>query len=564
MTYCPHSTLLNLYGSTEVAADALFFESNTQSAHQREWVAIGRPIHNMSAEVRNAHGRTIPRGTIGELHIQGAGVAAAYINDANLSAEKFGDERFRSGDLAFEDENGVFHYVGRADRQIKVRGQRVEPGAIESTIGTHSAVQQSVVVQLGQNLICFYTGRQVEHESLADLAASKLPAYSLPSSYQYIDDIPLSHSGKTDYRQLQEKAGKAQARGINNSKTPSLSLHQKELGLAIGNIWSELLPDAAISTNTDFFEAGGHSLLAMQMIAGVERALGMTVPLAVFMSNTRLADFAKALFDGIPKLSAPELITLRDGGTSAPALFCIQGDAYNIVPHCQTDRKIHWISQWSTCVDLTKDPVPVPAESIRQTAERYLSHIERVQPSGNLCILGGCGAAVISLEVARLLQNNGRTPTKLVLMDLPRGELTTASQRGFKHRQGRNIFHSAYGYAMRVGGGNKIKAFLNRFRINRKVSKAVPLTDKEAAELMHIRLSEALANYEPAEYNGNVELILSKSWYRGVERVEDASVPYFWKPYLLNVSAIHFSPAEHHTDLLLGDAAAFAIAVVES
>lgn len=560
----PRATLLNLYGSTEVAADALFYESKSDCAHHCDWVAIGRPIHNMSAQVCNAHGRALPRGTIGELNIQGAGVATAYINDANLSAEKFSDGRFRSGDLAFEDENGVFHYVGRADRQIKVRGQRVEPGAIESTLVTHSDVQQSVVVQLGQNLVCLYTGGQVEQEILAEFVAGKLPAYSLPSSYQHIEEIPLNHSGKTDYKRLQEMAGKAQRQGINNSITPSLSLHQKELCLAIGNIWSELLPAAAISTNTDFFEAGGHSLLAMQMIAGVERALGITVPLAVFMSNTRLANFARVLFDGIPKLAAPELITLRDGNASAPALFCIQGDAYNIVPHCQMDRKIHWISQWSTCVDLTKDPLPVPVESIQQTAQRYAEHVERVHPKGELCILAACGAAVISIEVARILQRNGRTPNKLVLMDLPRGKLTTASERGFKHRQGRSILRSAYNFAMRAGGGKKVRDYLHLNRIKRKISLSIALTDVEAAELMNIRLSEALSDYQPMEYLGKVELILSRAWYRGVEKAEDASVPVFWKPFLPNVSAIHFSTANHHSDLLQGDAAVFAAKVVES
>ncbi|MFK7730268.1 MAG: AMP-binding protein [Pseudomonadales bacterium] len=560
----PHSTLLNLYGSTEVAADALYHQTSLEQSDHEDWSAIGKPIDNMSAHVCNDFGRALPSGIIGELQIEGVGVAGSYVNDDRLSAEKFADGRFLSGDLAFEDQHGVFHYVGRADRQIKVRGQRVEPGAIESTLMTHSDVHQAVVLLVKQNLICFYTGTLLEHKALVEFTSRKLPSYSLPSRYQHLAEIPLTHSGKTDYIRLQEMAIAAPMRCIEGSTTQSLTLHQKELGLAIGNIWSELLPDAAISTDTDFFEAGGHSLLAMQMIAGVELAVRLTMQLKVFMSNTRLADFARVLFEGIPKLSAPELITLRDGNAETPALFCIQGDAYNIVPYCQADRKIHWISQWSICVDLTRDPLPVPVESIQETAERYATHIERVHPKGDLCILAACGAGVISIEVARMLQLNGRTPDKLVLMDLPRGELTTASERGFKHRQGRNILHSAYGYAMRVGGGNKIKAYLDRYKINRKISRGVALTDLEAAELMHIRLSEALSDYEPKEYQGKVELILSKAWYRGVEKAEDASVPEFWRPFLPGVSAIHFSSADHHSDLLQGDAAAFAVKVIES
>lgn len=560
----PHSRLLNLYGSTEVAADALFYETSADLDRNCKWAPIGKPIDNMSAQICNALGRVLPRGVIGELHIQGLGVATAYINDSDLSASKFIDDRFLSGDLAFADAQGLFHFIGRADRQIKVRGQRVEPGAIEAVIVNHPDVHQSVVSLVGQNLLCFYTGKQQPHQTLDEFARGKLPAYSLPSRYWHLDEIPLTHSGKTDFLGLQQLVVNTAAPLVNASTTASLSLHQRELGLTIGNIWSELLPHASISTNTDFFEAGGHSLLAMQMIASVERALGMTVPLAVFMSNTRLADFAKVLFDGIPKLSAPELITLRDGNASAPALFCIQGDAYNIVPHCQIDRKIYWISQWSTCVDLTKDPVPVPIESIQQTAERYTRHIERVHPKGELCILAACGAAVISMEVARILQRKGRTPSKLVLMDLPRGKLTTASERGLKHRQERNIFLSAYHYLMRVGGGKKLRDYLHLNRIKRKISRGTALSDIEAAELMNIRLSEALSDYQPKAYHGEVELILSKAWYRGVEKAENASVPEFWRPYLPKVSAIHFSTADHHSDLLQGDAAVFAVNVIES
>ncbi len=562
-TALPDSILLNLYGSTEVAADALFFETSPERTGQQEWAPIGKPIDNINARVCNAFGRILPAGTIGELRLQGLGVADAYINDANLSAEKFAESWFISGDLVFKDEHDVLHFKGRADRQIKVRGQRVEPGAIESTLVMHPDVQQAVVIAAQQNLYCFYTGKPLVNSVLTEFSGQHLPAYSLPSQYQHIDKIPLTHNGKIDHEHLHRLTVQTPAEHTADPPETRLSLHQKELGLTIRNIWSELLPDSTITTDTDFFDAGGHSLLAMQMIAGVERALGFSVPLAVFMSNTRLADFAKVLFEGIPKLSAPELITLRDSKAAAPALFCVQGDAYNIVPHCQVDRKIHWISQWSICVDLTRDPLPVPIESVQQTAERYASHIERVYPKGELLIIAACGAAVISIEVARLLQSNGRTPDKLVLMDLPRGELTTASERGFKHRQGRNIFHSAYGYAMRVGGGNKIKAYLDRSKINRKIQRGIALTDVEAAELMHIRLSEALADYEPRQYLGNVELILSKAWYRGVENSEDAKVPEFWRPFLPNVSAIHFSPADHHSDLLQGDAAAFAVKVIE-
>ncbi len=560
----PNCRLLNLYGSTEVAADAMCYVTSAADSEDQQWVPIGEPIDNLSARVCNSIGRPLPRGIIGELRIGGLGVTKGYINDQQLTAQKFVDGYFLSGDLAFQDDNALFHYRGRSDRQVKLRGQRVEPGAIETTLARHPKIRQAVVVLSDHHLVCFYTGEHVASTVLMEFMGSTLPSYSVPARYRQIDEIPLTQNGKIDYRVLQQMTAAASANEDNDKEAVSLSLHQKELGLTIGNIWSELLPNSVISTNTDFFEAGGHSLLAMQMIASVERALGLNVPLAVFMRNTRLADFAKVLFEGIPKLSAPELITLRDGDGSAAALFCIQGDAYNIVPHCQIDRKIYWISQWSICVDLTRDPQPVPEESIQETAERYAKHIERVHPEGELCLLAACGAAVISIEIARILERQGRPPSKLVLMDLPRGELTTASERGFKHRQGRNILHSAYGYAMRVGGGNKIKAYFDRNKIYRKINRGIALSDAEAAELMHIRLSDALGNYEPEEYPGQVELILSKAWYRGVAKEEDAKVPDFWKPFLPNVSAIHFSPAEHHSDLLQGAAAAFAVNVIEN
>ncbi|MGI9286007.1 MAG: non-ribosomal peptide synthetase, partial [Pseudomonadales bacterium] len=355
----PGGRLLNLYGSTEVAADALFFEA-TANLPKNAIVPIGEPITATRACVLNARGQPLPAGVRGELCIGGTAVADGYHNRSEEAAAKFitlqnsegAQTYYCSGDLALMDTAGIFHYRGRLDRQLKVRGQRVEPAEVESILRENSDVTNAVVFQSPDDHLigAFTTGNdaQVATSTLMERLEQALPSFLLPQHLIEISAIPLNSSGKVDYTALQALCdGKEQPLKTTPSVSNLLptSLPQQAIFSIIQNIWQELLPDEPVQAQHDFFQLGGQSLMAMRMIARIERRLGVSIALPTLMNSPLLADFAAAVCEGKTWSNDNELLTLK-AAKGKPGLFCVHGDAFNLAPHFSGEQAVYWLSQW--------------------------------------------------------------------------------------------------------------------------------------------------------------------------------------------------------------------------
>lgn len=556
----PDCTLLNLYGSTEVTADALAYEVPvTQS--KNPLAAIGSPISNMAACVTNPLGRPLPMNIMGELNTRGIGVTPGYHGQQNLTHEKFYNQSFKTGDLAYIDARQITHYCGRIDRQIKIRGQRVEPSAVEMVLQRFKGVDQSVVFEKNSRLIAAYVGTKSDSLAIKNKLAETLPAFSIPQLIVQIEKIPRLANGKTDYFSLnsiiEDKSNTIRA---TTSRAP---LYERQLALTIGNIWQELLQTSEITEQSHFFDSGGHSILAMQMIARAERALGISISLPLLINNPVLINFATALVNTSTESLKTEIITLRRGNPKqGRALFCIHGDAYNIVPYIHDERPIYWISQWARRMELTKNPSPIEPESITQSAKRYVDYIEQTQPNAGYDLIASCGAAVVALEMAILLAKKGNPPVKLILMDLPKGELVAPFTRRLTERQSRSWLASLYHFTFRLLGGEAFSFRLTLRAIEKKIKNGEPLTDTEAKTYTDAQLYSALANYKPQVYKGDIELVFSVRWRRGITSESEASVPPFWSEFFTSVRGLHFSPVKQHNDLLQGEGAAFAASIV--
>ncbi len=556
----PDCQLLNLYGSTEVTADALAY-AVPRTPHTENSVPIGSPIDGLFATVINTSGRILPCGFIGELVIGGAGVADGYHVRDDLSAEKFIKATFHTGDMSMIDQAGLFHYRGRTDRQIKVRGQRVEAGAVEARIQQITGFKHVIVFKHNESLIAACQGALIDATALHSKLAETLPDYCLPQRYVAIENVPKLSNGKTDYAQLCKITSDTPTTA---SVTNRHSLYEEQLALTIANIWQELLPDVNITRDSHFFDVGGHSLLAMRMIARVERALGFAIAIPVLIDNPVLANFAAALCTNTYDTTTAELITLRHGKPHAQrnTLICIHGDAYNIVRHINEAYPIYWLSKWAIRMQLTKTPNTLPVEPIEQTAKRYAAHINRLNLQNPCILLAACGAAVLAIETAQQLSRCGREPATLILMDLPRGELAAPIHRKLQQRQQSSWLKSLYGFAFRRLGGQALKQKYDLRKIEYKIASDRPLSDIEARNYTDIKLYTALSEYRPQPYSGAVELVFSGRWHRGVSSPQDAEVPAYWQTLLPNVQNIHFSPAVQHDDLLDGDGAAFVADIV--
>jgi amino acid adenylation domain-containing protein len=275
----PGARLVNLYGSSEVAADVCHYE--VRDIDRLDTVPIGRPIANTQLHVLDEARQLVPIGVVGELYVGGVGVARGYLGRPDLTAERFLPDPFsvrpdgrmyRTGDLARWRADGQLEYLGRRDDQVKVRGFRVELGEIETTLRSHPAVREAAVIAreagAGQRQLVAYfvpRGEPPAAEALRDFLAARLPAYMVPAPILLAEELPLNPSGKVDRRALA-------ARDLPLSSASSSALPQSALECTLAALWCELLGVAQVGVDDNFFELGGDSLVAVHLVTRIRSA----------------------------------------------------------------------------------------------------------------------------------------------------------------------------------------------------------------------------------------------------------------------------------------------------
>ena len=293
----PKARLLNIYGSSEVAADVTCHEVG-ESDWMASSVAIGRPISNAQIYLLDEHGHPVPAGVRGEIYVGGEGLARGYLNRAELTAERFVANQlapeqsarlYRTGDVGRYRGNGDLEYVGRVDQQVKLRGQRIELGEIETVLARHGAVGQAVVAVTGtgeqQKLSAYLVMKEgVEVPKAGELRQqlrAKLPEAMVPTSYWQIERMPLLPSGKVNRAEL------GGAGGVLLGDEQEQVGARNEVEAKLAEIWRELLKVEQVGMEQNFFELGGHSLLVLQLTARIRRSLEVELPVrSVFEAPT--------------------------------------------------------------------------------------------------------------------------------------------------------------------------------------------------------------------------------------------------------------------------------------
>jgi amino acid adenylation domain-containing protein len=294
----PGRALINLYGSSEVAADVTCYD--TRRRRLGEPVAIGLPIANSRAYVLDRHRQPVPVGIPGELYIGGDSVARGYWNRPELTAERFlrdpfriGARIYRTGDRARFLPYGDIQFLGRFDDQVKIRGFRIEPGEIETALTQHPGVREAVVVARedlpGQTRLVAYLVRgeaALEFGDLRGFLKEKLPEFMVPSTFVALEALPLTPSGKVDRRALPAPEGD---RPELQEAYLAPRTHTEE---ALAGVWAQVLGLDRVGVHDNFFELGGHSLLAMQVVSRLRRAFQRELPIRWFFEVPTVAQLA--------------------------------------------------------------------------------------------------------------------------------------------------------------------------------------------------------------------------------------------------------------------------------
>jgi len=297
----PKATLLNVYGSSEVAADVTWHEITTSDRSRP--VPIGRPISNVQMFILDRHLNQVPAGVPGELFVGGDCLARGYLRRPELTSERFVAHQFepgssirlfRTGDLGRYLPNGEIEYLGRTDNQVKIRGIRVELGEIEAVLASHPTVRDAAVILADrsgqQRLIAYLEVRPGLHPDIDELRRfmrSRLPDQMVPSDYLVIDAFPLLPSGKVDRRTL---ASRTSARPIDDRVYLAPQTPTQERLVAI---WSTLLGVEEVDIRDNFFELGGHSLMVMQVVARIRKEFDVEVPIRALFEEPTIQGLAK-------------------------------------------------------------------------------------------------------------------------------------------------------------------------------------------------------------------------------------------------------------------------------
>jgi amino acid adenylation domain-containing protein len=297
--------LHNLYGPTEASVDVTHWTCNKDS--ERAIVPIGRPIANTQMYITDQWNVPVPLGIAGELLIGGVGLARGYFNRPDLTAERFipdpfgpkaGGRLYRTGDLARYLPDGEIEFLGRIDHQVKIRGFRIETGEIEFALSRSPDVREAVVLareaKVGDRRLVAYVvpgeGRRPAAGQLRSFLMESLPDYMVPSTFMFLEKLPVTPNGKLDRRALPSLD--RIDRSIERDFVPPSS----DLEKIIADVWREVLGLSRVGVYDNFFELGGHSLLATQVTSRLQKLLQLKIPLSVVFEAPTISQLAGRIF----------------------------------------------------------------------------------------------------------------------------------------------------------------------------------------------------------------------------------------------------------------------------
>jgi nonribosomal peptide synthetase DhbF len=417
--------VVNAYGPTEATVDVTFAVhpppvDRTGTGRP----SIGRPIPDARAYVLDARLQLVPTGAAGELYLAGPGLARGYAHAPAETAARFvadpyavvpGTRMYRTGDLARRRPDGELEFLGRTDRQVKVRGFRIELGEVEAVLRSRPEVAGAAVVvredRPGDRRIVGYpvpAGDPLDPVALRAAIAAELPQHAVPSALVPVPSLPLTPNGKLDTAALPVPA-RALAR---SGRAPSSPREQ-----VLCDLFAEVV-GAPFGPEDDFFDAGGHSLLAARLTTRIRAVLGTDASAGALFRAPTPAGLLRLLDDGAPGGgdALDLLLPLRAGGGRAP-LFClhpIAGTSWryaSLLRGLGPEHPVHGLQARGL---RHGDPLP---GSVAELVGDYADAIREVQPTGPYHLLGWSMGGNLAHALATRMQDQGDRIGLLALLD---------------------------------------------------------------------------------------------------------------------------------------------------
>jgi amino acid adenylation domain-containing protein len=506
-----------------------------------ESVPVGFPVEETEILLLSDAGKPVE--IHGEIAIKSRHVALGYWRNVEATSAAFiccangGDtcRMYKTGDLGRRLPDGSIRFEGRKDFQIKIRGFRVEMGEIEAVLCQHPLVRQSVVVARdgegrGRQLVAYVvlqTDQSPDESELRIFLKKQLPEYMLPAAFVVLDALPMTESGKVNRRALPDPIR------FNLKPVAAASAPPTDLEELLLPIWSEVL-GVPVGVTDNFFECGGHSLMAVRLFAQIEKRLGHRLPLATLFRAPTVAQLAAVIEDDSTH-QWTSLVPIQTAGANRP-FFCVHGlgghvlEFYDLARRLGPDQPFYGLQ--SQGLD-GKQPLHT---SIREMAGHYVKEMRELQPAGPYFIGGRSLGGTIAFEMACQLRGQGEEVGLLALLDtypagyaklLPAvsqpetnfGRATNRVESHFRNLR-RLSFTEKLSYLIEKAryAPRKMKSFVWRraYRRYRNFNRALPRLLRDVAEYN----SMAGHEYMPEAYDGRVTLFWASGDLRAYDLVE--------------------------------------------
>ena len=418
-----NARVISLGGATEAA-----IWSNWYPIEQVDptWSTIpyGKPIRNAVYHVLDESLEPLPVGMAGELHIGGLCLADGYLNRPELTAERFiadpfrpGERLYKTGDLARYGADGNIEFLGRIDHQVKVRGFRVELGEIEAGLCQHPDVREAVVKPFRDEggvvtLTAFVVGEgRVDAAELSALLRERMPEYMVPAQIVFLDSMPVTPNGKLDRAALKQPAPCQVTRTEAKPKEPPAN----DLEATIAEAFSEVLGVGAVSRDDDFFDLGGHSLKAAELVARIQRYLGFELKLAVLLAAPTVRKLGMMIQQKL-ELGRGCVVPLNEEG-DYPPLFMIAGAGGHVFAFQRFSRMLGPEFPAYGMKAIGVDGAEPPLDRIEEIAERYLTEILQHRPGGPYVLSGYSVGGLVAYELALRMEAIGLPVARVIMFD---------------------------------------------------------------------------------------------------------------------------------------------------
>jgi len=547
------------YSSTEAPIMQWFVPAGFPREGER--VPLGYPLAGNALAVVAENGEAATPGEAGELVLRSPYVALGRWVDGALDASDFPSDPkdpscriHRTGDLVRLRDDGLIDLVGRKDRQIKIRGVRVEPAELEAAIRRRPGIRDVAVYprRVGQQwwLIAYVVGNSV---GLKAALRDTLPAALHPQRIHCVDAIPRLASAKLDMTALAALDEDWQRHEV-ELPVPDSASPLGKTEEAIAAIWRRVLKRERAGRDDDFFDCGGDSLATLDLMFAIEETLGVELPVTAIYGAPTIAKLASAIDERHATEFSP-LVPIKEGhGTP---LFIVHGLGGNVMELFAVGRRIAGDGPVYAIQARGLDGREPPSTSITAMADDYLAEILHLYAYGTFHLAGYSSGGLIAFEMARLLYEAGEPPASLTLIDTQ----TNARQWPLSvwggllvHRAAshlRMLRNEPIGQGLRHMG-SAASSFVHKFlwRLGWAQMPDVPVSRLPSAlRAVADAMLAAAADYAPGRYNGPLLLIVPET--KDPQRPDPARL---WRDHCAAMTVARV-PGDHHT-MMRGENAA--------